>query len=670
MKRIFALLLVIIMLIGLVSCGGGGDNPPDNDPPAGPGSGEGGNGSGEGGSGSGEGGNGEGGSGGEPGEGPGEGEKPGDDPVVPPTVEVVIPGVSEMLGDKMDSFNGSAYVEKSTTSDFYGEVIDIDVSKDANNRVYQIKDGGAYRLFGKSLNGAIYIKAADQDIYLVLDGVDLTNNGSAPAIYAEDCKSVTVIITEGSVNYLKDSSKNGENGVLRVRSCNLTIDGQGTLNIVANKKHGISNTKELTIKGGTFNITTPTGEGHAVYGKLGVTVNSGNFTINAGKSGFKSGDVADDGTIERGYITINYAHTDITCGTNAFNCQGPVQINNGYFKINANTGNGIDATGDVTISNSIVVINSDKSGIATDGDISITGATNLKVETNGNGISGDNISVTTSGVVYIKTTALYERYNASESTEENPTLYVLENGSYVLYDSEKHSTSIFYTRRNCKGLNADNGVDITSSLVGIDSYEDCINALTLSVNGANLVLNTACDGVEADIVTIDANITILNAQKGIKGETSLQIDGGTVTVNASIDSLNSDNTVINAGNVYLFDKIDKGTEGKVEVNGGTVIMLSTTKSAQITEGSQRYRSGKVTNADKCIAGSWVKITAGEFSVVLYLPKDYSSKMALYYSGEGANGKITVEFGSYEKGTEINPFAYENGTFTAEASEQI
>ena len=99
-------------------------------------------------------------------------------------------------------------------------------------------------------------------------------------------------------------------------------------------------------------------------------------------------------------------------------------------------------------------------------------------------------------------------------------------------------------------------------------------------------------------------------------------------------------------------------------------MLSTTKSAQITEGSQRYRSGKVTNTSECTAGSWIKITAGEFSVVLYLPKDYSSKMALYYTGEGANSKITVEFGSYEKGTEVNPFVYENGTFTPKASEQI
>ncbi|MBQ7352812.1 MAG: carbohydrate-binding domain-containing protein [Clostridia bacterium] len=655
MKKLIALLIAMIMILGLVSCGGGdgGETEPEEKPPVDTSSG------GESGTGS--------------GSGSGTGGDLTDDPIVtPPDIENVdIPTASDVLNNNFNVFDDVEYKEQTKTSGFY-DVIDVDVSKEANNITYKIQTGGAYRLFGKSINGCIYVKAPDENVYLILDGLDLTNMGSAPAIYAEDCKSVTVILTEGSVNYLRDSSKNGENGVLRVRSCNLTLDGKGTLNVVANRKHGISNTKEITIKGGIYNITTPTTDGHAIYGKLGLQIDSGSFDINAGKSGFKSGDVEDDGTIVSGYITINYTKAIISCGTNAFNCQGPVQINGGYFKINANTGNGIDATEDINISNATLIINSSKSAITTDKDknVVIGGNTNLKLETTGNGISATNISIATQGFIYIKTTATYELYDeASDTSETKPDLFVLENGYYVAYDESKHDSKKLYTRRNCKGLNADD-IKISSGVIGIDSFEDAINTTSLDIIDATIVLNTLADGVEAKNVTINATITVLNSQKGIRGEESLTINGGLVTVNALTDSLNSDNAIIEDGIVYLFDKIDKGTEGTVNVNGGTVLMLSTTKSAQYTSGTQRYRSGKVTNLDLCNAGSWMKVTLGENSVVLYLPKDYTNKMAFYYSDADATSKITIEFGTYEKGEEVNPFVYKDGTFTTEKSEQI
>ena len=647
MKKLIALLIAMIMILGLVSCGGGEEQPPDEKPPVNTGSGE------------------------ETGTGSGTGGDLTDDPVVtPPTTENVdIPTASNVLNDKFDVFNEIEYEEQSKTSGYKG-AIDVDVSKEANNVTYKIETGGAYRLFGKSINGCIYVKAPDEDVYLILDGVDLTNMGSAPAIYAEDCKSVTVILTKESVNYLRDSSKNGENGVLRVRSCNLTLNGMGTLNIVANRKHGISNTKEITIKGGIYNITTPTTEGHAIYGKLGLRIDSGSFNISAGKSGFKSGDVEDDGTIVSGYITISYAKAVISCGTNAFNCQGPVQINGGYFEIEANTGNGIDATENIGISNATLVINSSKSAITTDKNVEITENTNLKIETTGNGISATNISIATKGFIYIKTNATYELYDEESDTNENkPDLFVLENGYYIAYDESKHDSKKLYTRRNCKGLNADD-IAITAGTIGIDSFEDAINTISLDVKDSTIIINTLADGVEAKNVTINATITVLNSQKGIRGEDSITINGGLITVNALTDSLNSDKTTIEDGIVYLFDKIDKGTEGTITVNGGTVLMLSTTKSAQYTEGTQRYRSGKITNLNLCRAGAWMKLTLGENSVVIYLPKDYSNKMALYYSNAEATSKITIEYGTYEKGEEINPFIYKNGTFTTEKNEQL
>ncbi|MBQ7760417.1 MAG: carbohydrate-binding domain-containing protein [Clostridia bacterium] len=598
-------------------------------------------------------------------------ENPGNVDITPPVVDYDTPSALDELEGAINVFDDTTYTEKSTIYD-YNQATLVDVSKDANNASYPISEGGIYRITGTSANGSIYIKAADQDVTLVLAGVNLTSKFSAPAIYAEDCSSVTIILADGTENYLADGEKNGETGVIRVRNCNLTMDGRGSLTIVSSHKHGIANTKTLTVNGGTYNITTPNDEGHALYGKQGLTINSGKFTINAGKSGFKSGDDT-VGEEEVGHITINYTYADITCGTNAINCYGPVTINGGIIKANAKSGNGIDASENILIQAATVAINSQKSAITTDLDVIIEEGTSLKLETTRNGISAKNVTLSTSSVVYISTQAMYVKYVPEEGETTPPDRFVKIDGVYVEYNEEEHGTKTTYTRNNCKGIKADEKVTITAGIIGIDSYEDSINCADLEISGGTIYVSTTGDGVEANNVTIDGEytaLTILNSQKGIKGSSSVVVNNGILTVNAVTDSINSNSTEIKGGTLYLFDKIDKGKTGSTTVTGGIVIMLSTTASPQLTSGSQGYLSRSLTKKDLCVFGADVRIKVGNNVVILKLPKDYTEKLAIYYSASSLSGGLSVEYGVCENGNKVNAYVSKGGDFTVIDSEVI
>lgn len=599
-------------------------------------------------------------------------DEPGDVVITPPVVEYDTPSSKEELKGAISVFDNTSYTEKSTIYDYNTTTL-VDVSKSANNKSYTISEGGSYRITGTSANGSIYIKAADQDVILVLSGVNLTSKFSAPAIYAEDCASIKIILEDGTENYLADGDKNGETGVIRVRNCNLTMDGRGSLTIVSSHKHGIANTKTLTVNGGTYNISTPNGEGHALYGKEGLVINSGKFTINAGKSGFKSGD-NDPKDLQIGQITINYTYADITCGTNAINCYGPVTINGGIIKVDAKSGNGIDATENILITaESILSIKSQKSAIATDLNVSLEQGASLKVETTGNGISAKNITLSTGGVVYISTQAMYVKYEPSNDETTPPDRFVRIDGEYVEYNEAEHGSKTTYTRNNCKGLNADEKITISNGIIGIDSYEDSINTIGLEITGGSINLSTTGDGIEATNVSIDGEqttITILNAQKGIKGSDSVVINNGVITVNAVTDSINSNSTEINGGTLYLFDKIDKGNGGSTKVTGGTVIMLSTTASPQLTSGSQGYLSRTLTKKNLCVFGACLKIKVGNNVIVLRLPKDYTEKLAIYYSTSKLTGGISVEYGTCEGGNQVNAYVSKGGEFTVIDSEII
>ncbi len=533
-----------------------------------------------------------------------------------------------------------------------GSIIDyvttnqIDVSRDAYNKQAFISEGGAYRVFGTSTDGQIYVSAPDQDVVLIFDGVSLTSGNSVvgPAIFAVDCASVTIVLVEGKENYLADNSANdGEGAVIRVRSCNLTIEGKGSLTVEGKAKNAIANTKELTINSGTFNISAK--NGHGIYGKKGLNINGGKFNIDAGKSGFKSGDGDDTTSYEYGFINVNSGSISISSGTNGFNCIGPVSIKEGRVSITAENGNGIDALEDVKIGGGTMIINSYKSAIATDGDVEIKGASNLKLTTTGNGISAENATVDTDGVIYIKTTPVYEKVTAETSATK--TRYVFVDDAYVIYDAAVHGkNATLFVLRDSKGFEVTE-LTIKDGIIGIDSFQDCINTERFAMTDGKLVLFTASDAIDASVqadISEKAEIDVLGSEKGIKAEV-LNINGGTLNIVAEKDAINTSAGVMSDGVVYLFDKIDLGTDGTMSVNGGVLLVVSTTDNKQATTGDAPFISALVTEKESALAGNYLKVINGADIVLVELPKDYTEKMAVYYASSNIDSNVMIVIGS-------------------------
>ena len=587
-----------------------------------------------------------------------------EDPVKPgegddiTTVNPEVPTVSDVLKEQLDVFN------KEDTFGDEGKIkgytdYDGEINLGTAQTQYSITKGGRYKAYGKTTNSQIFIKAKDQDVILVLAGVELVNLSSAPAIYAEDCKSVTIVLAENTVNKLSDVEKNGENGVIRVRSCNLTLDGKGTLEIVANAKHGIANTKELTINGGTYNITAPN---HGIYGKLKVTVNGGKFNINSQKSGIKSGD-DEVGKEQEGAIVFNSGSAKITCGTNGLNAYGTVNINNGRIVVDAQ-GKGIVASKNLTVSGGMLLLKSNEDTIKSDGDLLINGDSSIRIISKANGIEAINATVATSSVIYIETSPVYVEDNVDG-------IYKLVDGEYVLIAENEEITFTKYSLIECKGFEIKNNLVISSEIIGVSSFEDSINAKYVELNGGRIVLSSTRDAIDASstaIIDNDTDLYVVWANKGIKATESVDLKNGKTLVLTSSDAIDSSTVTISGGIHYLFEKID--CTNSLNLSGGTVVSLSTTTNPVTAASTIPYATDALTVKDQMTIGKWVRVRNGSFEVVIKLPKDYTEKACILVATNDLETEVTVEVGDCENAEPVNDYIYTNGSFNAENSEKL
>ena len=235
------------------------------------------------------------------------------------------------------------------------------------------------------------VAAGDTDkVQIVLNGATINCADSAP-IYVKNADKVFLTLNKDTVNTLTDVSQyvqtdeNTVDGVIYSKT-DLAINGEGTLNITANYKHGIVSKDDLVITGGTFNIKS---EKDALNGKNSKKIKDGTFNINSSNGKGMSSKNADDTTkgyvyiaggaititnsvegIEGTAIVVEGGTIDITSQDDGFNAAsasteandtagGPgtmevdancyVSIANGTIKVNA-SGDGLDSNGNIYIS--------------------------------------------------------------------------------------------------------------------------------------------------------------------------------------------------------------------------------------------------------------------------------------------------------------------------------
>lgn len=231
-------------------------------------------------------------------------------------------GISEVQGNV-------EHMEPASTANPYDVSIDLasgtsssdlvksEFNSDGNLEVtYEGTENIAIGLSG-TLEGTLIVKSDNSDYTLVLNNVDIRGN-KLPAMQLKSTTTATLLLAEGSVNLIADSSKNSKKGAL-TGSGDIVIDGNGHLDLEVYKKHGIKNDGGLTIKNGEiFIYGSESAEGNMISTDMFFIMDGGNLTIEANgnvhaseSKGIKVNGVEGTGT-GLGYVQINGGTIDIT----------------------------------------------------------------------------------------------------------------------------------------------------------------------------------------------------------------------------------------------------------------------------------------------------------------------------------------------------------------------
>jgi len=194
-----------------------------------------------------------------------------------------------------------------------------------------ITSGGSYRLTG-SFAGQIVVQAgADDNVHLILSGADIT--GEMSPIYISNCKNASITLADGTVNSVSDGQNytfaEGEDepdGAI-FSDCDLTINGEGTLNVTGNYACGIRTKDDLRIVSGNINVTSV---GDGVKGRDSLQIAGGNFNIASEADGLKSNN---DEDADRGYIVIDGGNFTISAGDDGVHAESRLIVNGGNLTV-------------------------------------------------------------------------------------------------------------------------------------------------------------------------------------------------------------------------------------------------------------------------------------------------------------------------------------------------
>ena len=292
---------------------------------------------------------------------------------------------------------------------FQGEGVTV------GNSTVTITQAGTYVISGNLNNGQIIVDAADtDDVRIVLENVNIHSETSA-AIYVRNADKLIVTLPSGTTNTLSGGStyenidENNIDGVIFSKD-DLTINGEGTLNINANYKHGIVSKNDLNIVGGTFNINSVS---QALSGKDAVKIYGGVFNIESQGKGIKSENVDET---EKGNIYINGGEFNLNTVDDALHTSGSIVIDEGNFTIKTED-DGMHADKDLVINGGNINITESYEGL--EGYKVVINGGEINIVSSDDGINAVNPDNTNTVEVTQETTSNTTTTEATQNTTNN-----------------------------------------------------------------------------------------------------------------------------------------------------------------------------------------------------------------------------------------------------------
>lgn len=192
-----------------------------------------------------------------------------------------------------------------------------------------ITDSGIYHLSGILDDGSITIDSGIKgEVKIILDNVSISSS-LGPAI---TCVSGDDLVIEliGN-NTLQDATT--YDGIDQdiagaiYSKADLTFEGDGTLNLIANYQDAIIGKDDVKFNSGTYYITAPD---DGIHGKDSVSIVDGIFNINTRQDGIKS---TNDTDTEKGFVLIQGGDIRISSGDDGIYAERALAVQSGMINI-------------------------------------------------------------------------------------------------------------------------------------------------------------------------------------------------------------------------------------------------------------------------------------------------------------------------------------------------
>ena len=417
-----------------------------------------------------------------------------------------------------------------------------------------------YQLSGTTTNGSFALEGSYKST-VSLAGVTLTNPSGA-AINITNSKRIQLSAKSGTTNTLTDCASGAQKACVYSKG-QLQLQGNGTLNITGNTKHGIKSASYISVKNLTLNITATVGDG--INCEEYLEIKSGTITLTGiGDDGIQC-DLG--GTTSTG-ITTNHEDEDT----------GNIYISGGMVNVTvtAAAAKGIKADGDMYVTGGTITAStagggawdSDElktkaaAGLNADGNMVISGGTLTLTSTGagGKGISADGtLAVTDSAAIIVSTSGQAVVASASGAISTVSNSSTLDRYSTNYKSSPKgikvdgavtiSGGTIYVTTSGAggEGIESKSTLDITGGEVAVNAYDDAINSSShLTVSGGMVYARaTNNDGIDANgncyikgglVYAISASSPEVAIDANTEGGYKLYVQGGTIVAIGGLES--------------------------------------------------------------------------------------------------------------------------------------
>jgi hypothetical protein len=285
----------------------------------------------------------------------------------------------------------------------------------ATGSTVTITSPGTYNLAGSLADGQVIVDVEDGVVGLVLNGIHISNS-TGPAIYILSAQEAVIVLADNAENHVSDGGARVNEGsedeptAAIFSMADLTISGNGFLEVDGNYQDGITSKDGLVVTGGAITIRSID---DGIRGKDYIIVQGGKIAVNAGGDGLKSDNEVDT---TQGYVRIEDGTLDVTAGGDAVQAQTAVMVTAGELTLVSGGGHtrwvdesasakGIKGVASVTIDGGTFSIDSADDALHSNGSIVINHGT-FVLSTGDDGIHADATLEVNDGD--IRVTASYE----------------------------------------------------------------------------------------------------------------------------------------------------------------------------------------------------------------------------------------------------------------------